>query len=243
MRVERLEAPHGPVMVSSDLHGNLPDFMRLRQMFLASAPNTIWVSVGDLVHGPDDEGRARLPLFDYPDETPALLAEWFALQDAHPGRVLSLLGNHEHAHVGGMKTSKFHHDEAAFLEHNLGPARTAELRARLQSWPDVALFPRIGLVVTHGALRSLDGEGRWAYGYGDGDSEQFLAGLGGEYRLVVHGHDREEDGFSSSGGAGLLLCTSFGARHETKTVLRLLPDFRGTVADLRVGHELVRLHA
>ena len=39
-----------------------------------------------------------------------------------------VLGNHEHAHVGGPRTAKFHMDEAQVLEDRMGPGPTAAMR-------------------------------------------------------------------------------------------------------------------
>ncbi len=57
--------------------------------------------------------------------------------------------------------------------------------------------------------------------------------------MLVHGHDREEEGFAVAGAAALLLCTSFGARRDRKTYLwlDLAPRYR-SLADIREGHEL-----
>ena len=100
------------MLISADVHGNLEDFARLREIFLASCAageQPLWISVGDWVHGPaperdaitDGEGQ---PLYAYPDETPELLDQYFALMDRYPDQVLSICGNHEHAHIGGMRT-------------------------------------------------------------------------------------------------------------------------------------------
>lgn len=60
--------------------------------------------------------------------------------------------------------------------------------------------------------------------------------------MLVHGHDREEEGFYATGGAALLLCTSFGARQARKTYLWLDRARRyGSLAELRDGVELRRL--
>jgi hypothetical protein len=241
-------AHHGPVLVSADLHGHYQDFARLRDIFLAGGDDCVWIGVGDWVHGPSD---ARRDLYDYPDSSGEILRELFALMDTYPGRVLSLLGNHEHAHIGGVRTSKFHDDEAAFLESQLDPAFTAEIKRRFRSWPLMALFPSLGVVVTHGALAGDpagieriryegDNDARaheilraamTHYGYTEGDDVKLLAALGPPYSVIVHGHDRDENGHSPSGERALLLCTSFGARQERKAYLWLERRYDG-VRDL-----------
>lgn len=63
------------------------------------------------------------------------------------------------------------------------------------------------------------------------------------FNLVVYGHEIVPEGYECIGDEQLLLSTSFGVRDELKTYLRLdlAKTYRG-VADLREGHELVRLY-
>lgn len=247
-KVITLRRAKGPALISTDLHGNWRDFDRLRQLFLASerrGEEPVWISCGDWVHGPSEARRHDITdqrgelLYDYDDETPRILAELFALMDERPGRVLSICGNHEWAHIGGRPTHKFHGDEAAVLEARMTPAQVSELRRRFASWPLVVRLVPCGVVLTHGApdvasaaafeqLRFkgpcpqrdllLSAMGRYGF-YGDED-EGLLAALSDDecrYSLLMHGHDREEEGHSPSGNAALLLCTSFGARQPRKT--------------------------
>lgn len=250
------------------MHGNRADFLRLRALFLealAATGDAYWISVGDWVHGPasssaDDAhpvtDRFGAPLYAYPDETKAILDDLFLLQDQHPGRVISLLGNHEWAHLGGPRTAKFHDDEAAFLEAQMSDAEVAALRGRFARWPIVALVPSIGLVLTHGALKLGPGDRErlstlrldradpivqttmFHYGHDDESAAATLAELsqgGTRYTVLVHGHDREEEGFVATSASSALLCTSFGARHEQKAYLQLALDHPlESVASLQV---------
>jgi len=272
-KVVTIAAPHGPVLVSADVHGNRADFERLRDIFATLGPDAVWISVGDWVHGPDAAGRRDVrardgePLYDYDDETPEILRGLFALMDQKPRRVWSILGNHEHAHIGGRRTRKFHDDEAAALEARLTLPEVLELRARLSGWPMVVRLPALGVIVTHGALGAgLDGPadleaieyagpnpdraaellhtGMTRYGFAPGEDERLLERLGapGEYRVLVHGHDRDEDGWSATGARAALLCTSFGARRSRKAYL-VLERPLGGLDDVREGFELRRLWA
>jgi hypothetical protein len=266
----------GPVLISTDLHGNHEDFAALRDLFLAAegrgeAP--LWISVGDWLHGPpagarrgviDRHGRS---LYDYVDRSPEILAELFALMDRFPARVLSLCGNHEHAHIGGPVTSKFHADEAAALEARLAPELIAELRRRFASWPIVIRLASCGVVVTHGAPpavsaaeierarfrggaaaeRALLLAATTRYGFDPGEDRALLERLSepGQppYTVIIHGHDREEEGHARTGDAALLLCTSFGARRERKSYLWLDLGCRYPSLDaLREGKEIRRLY-
>jgi hypothetical protein len=265
----------GPVLISADLHGNLADFERLRDLFLASdarGEQPVWISIGDWVHGPKNEvdrsdvlDRFGKPLYAYRDETPAILEALFALMDRFGDRVLSICGNHEHAHIGGRRTRKFHSDEAAHLEARLSPAAVAELRRRFAAWPVVIRIAACGVALTHGApipasvaefertrfhpTVGADNDvlqsAMVRYGFCRGEDVELLARLsepGCELAVLVHGHDRDEDGFAPSGSAAMLLCTSFGARRARKSYLWLDRAQRyPSLAALRDGIELLRL--
>src|ERR1700730_6639909 len=106
-KVITMDRTSGPVMISADLHGHWDDFARLRDVFLSSAArgeDPIWIGIGDWVHGPP-EPQPRpvdangVPLYAYVDASPRIIRELFALMDAHPGKVVTLLGNHEHGHI------------------------------------------------------------------------------------------------------------------------------------------------
>src|SRR5262249_10933316 len=143
----------GTLLVSTDLHGNGEDFRRLREVFLAllgDDPDTFWVLLGDAVHAPDPEARRRrADLYDFPDESLAIVEGILTLMADHPGRVLYVLGNHDLAHVGGPTTRKFHADEAAHLEASIGPAGTARLRQLFEPALLAVLAP-CGALLTHG---------------------------------------------------------------------------------------------
>lgn len=247
-KVLTIERASGVALISADVHGNWHDFARLRELFLASearGEQPLWISVGDWVHGPAagqrrdiDDARGKA-LYDYDDETPAVTEALFALMDDYPGRVVSLCGNHEWAHIGGRRTRKFHDDEAAHLESRMTPAQVHELRRRFASWPILVRLAPCGVVVSHGApdvagaaefeqLRYIGPCPRRAlllsvmsrYGFNRGEDEALLTALSDErcrYSLLLHGHDREEEGYAPSGPAAMLLCTSFGARQARKT--------------------------
>ena len=274
-KVVTVDGTRGPILVSTDLHGNLADFERLRELFLASdarGEQPMWISVGDWVHGPSDAGDRRdvldrygQPLYAYRDDTPAVLEGLFALMDRFGDRVLSICGNHEHAHIGGRMTQKFHRNEAAHLESRLTPEAVAELRRRFATWPVVIRIAACGVALTHGApipasvaefertrFARNDGAANDVlasamarYGFCRGEDAELLARLsepGCELSVLVHGHDREEEGFYANGPAALLLCTSFGARRARKTYLWLDRARRyDSLAALRDGIELRRL--
>ena len=122
----RVLAEPGTLLISTDLHGKRDSFERLRERFFAlrerSNDPVHWALLGDLVHGPNPAARARNPaLYDYDDESPALIDAVFELRERWPDHVHFVLGNHDHGHVGGPHTRKFHDDEVVALEARLTP--------------------------------------------------------------------------------------------------------------------------
>lgn len=95
----------GHLMITTDLHGNLEDFLALREKFdglRASHDDVHWAMLGDLVHGPDEEAQHLAPdLYGYPDDSWTLVEQAAALRREHPDRFHLVLGNHDHGHVGG----------------------------------------------------------------------------------------------------------------------------------------------
>lgn len=260
----------GTLLVSGDLHGNGSDWRALVRRFedeSARDPQTIWVLLGDAVHGPSDEARTREPaLYDYPDESSGIVEDLARLQREAPGRVLYLLGNHDFAHVGGPKTSKFHSDEAAHLETRLSRDERERLKAFFRHALLAAAAP-CGVFLSHGspddrlrAVEELDAielpprEARhWelltplltSYGQAREVTERLLAVVGKVVpgvRMVIHGHDRDPAGwFTEGGNQGCPVL--FGAPRGAKRFLRLdLAARYERVEDLRDGVEIVRLH-
>src|SRR5262245_51568228 len=147
---------HGILVAATDLHGNLKDFRAVVARFRAlqqDGRDPQVVFCGDLVHGPAiavDNWPEHLGTY-YEDQTPELLDEAQRLRREFPAQVHYLLGNHEHAHLGGPRLDKFHPDEASHLERGFGAGGFEPVRRWLLSWPLVAVAPVAGLVLTHAA--------------------------------------------------------------------------------------------
>jgi hypothetical protein len=165
-------------MASTDLHGNLEDFRRLRAVFKgldAQGRTPHWVLTGDAVHGPDARmRRARPELYGYEDESWSVVAGIIEMQKAYPGRVHFLLGNHDHGHIGGPHTSKFYADEVGELEAGMS-ARQIETMHELFRDALLAAVAPCGVLFAHGSpddrlqrLSDLD-----AIGYGLGDNDDY----------------------------------------------------------------------
>jgi hypothetical protein len=263
----------GVVLASTDVHGNGEDIARLADVFEAERarePETHWVILGDVVHAPDARARADRPdLYDFDDATMPIVDRLTSLSLEHPGRVHFVLGNHDHGHVGGPHTHKFHDDEVVALERSLSEAERLRLHAFLQS-ALLAVVAPCGVLFTHGApdatlesVASLDdvpfdlaratAEQRamlrallTAYGQPDAVCRKMLDQVshagGWELGVVVHGHDRDERGFFVEGTHQVCPCL-FGAPREAKRYVRLdLGRRYENASALRDGEEIRRLY-
>jgi hypothetical protein len=263
----------GVLLISTDVHGNLGDFERLAALFRLERdhePESHWVILGDVVHGPDDTARASSPtLYGYPDQSMEIIDSLLSLEAAHPGRVHFVLGNHDHGHVGGPHPAKFHTDEVEALERGLSRAQRARLHGLFERAMLAAAAP-CGLLMTHGSpddsltkLEDLDdvplaieamspGQARvlrsvlTSYGQPEAVSRRMLENVsrasGLALGVVVHGHDRDEAGFFRE-GAHQACPVIFGAPRENKRYLRV--DLGARYADstaLRDGVEVLRLY-
>lgn len=269
-RVLRLPA-RGRLLVSSDLQGNLGDFRALERHFRAAPEGTVLVITGDLVHGPDEDTLRDWPAAlgtPYRDESFALVEAFLELQAEFPGQVHCLMGNHDHAHVGGPVTAKFHEDEAAALEATLDATQVAQLKEAIRQFPLVAVAP-CGVALVHAApsadlsgpedLEQVAIEGYrelsfvdfldvpvmgpllWSRMATDAEAERFVMALGAE--VAVFGHDIVREGWAKDGPRQLCLSTSFGLFDEHKTYLELdLAGHYASTDDFHVGQELKPLY-
>lgn len=159
-RAKVLRLPgHGKLLVASDLHGNYRDFLTIAHRFEQMGPDAHLLLLGDLVHGPylePDKWPKRAPYGHplagrpYRDESPAVLLGVQLLAARYPGRVHVLLGNHEHAHIGGPRTALFAKDEATALEQRIGIEASLHMASFFRSMPIAAWAP-CGLFFTHAA--------------------------------------------------------------------------------------------
>lgn len=152
----------GKLLVSTDLHGNLGDFKRLQRRYEELVElndgDVYLLLCGDLVHGPIYTRKnwpRRLGTY-YPDQSVELVEAFIAMRTKYPGRIFALLGNHEHSHLGGPQTRKFHKipSETEFFEQSAGKERMDVFRALFASLPILCVAGR-GLAFTHGAPRVL----------------------------------------------------------------------------------------
>jgi hypothetical protein len=263
----------GVLLVSTDVHGNLEDFERLAAIFAeesAREPETHWVILGDVVHAPDSVARAGWPeLYGYEDGSMEIVDGIVAAEERAPGRVHFVLGNHDHGHVGGPHTAKFHADEVTALEEGLSEAQRGRLRA-LFARALLAVAAPCGVLMTHGSpdsslerLEDLDDvplelaamsapQARMlrslltSYGQPAAECAAMLSKVsrasGLDLKVVVHGHDRDEAGFFREGG-NQVCPVIFGAAREEKRFVRLEMAGRYEGAEaLRDGVEISRVY-
>ncbi|MEV4516191.1 metallophosphoesterase [Dactylosporangium sp. NPDC049525] len=243
----------GTVLAATDLHGNLPDFHAVVRRFLdlctSAADPPHLLLCGDLVHGPAlarDDWPEHLGDW-YADESVELLDEAWRLQRRFPGQVHYLLGNHEHAHLGGPLLSKFHPDEARHLEESYGTARFGAVRDWFAGWPLAVVAPAAGIAFTHAAphaviasaadvdaapltgyedvaLHDMAGSGvagalLWARTTTAERATAFLRALHPGCRVAVFGHDVIREGHLVEHEPLLCVSTSYGCYDGDKVLL------------------------
>ncbi len=270
----RVLPDHGRLLISTDLHGNREDFERLRARFFglreaADDPGTIhWALLGDLVHGPNERARQLDPeRFGYVDDSPFLVDAVAELRERLPDNVHLLLGNHDHGHIGGPHTHKFHGDEVVALEQRMDPAAVARMHA-LFGDALLAVAAPCGLLLCHGSpdeqLDTLDNLaavdphdepdlGRrsllrsllTSYGQPGETTATVLRQLSGpalELRVVVHGHDVDLGGWYTKHG-NQACPVLFGAAPAQRRylVVDLAARYQGA-EDLREDVEVLRLY-
>lgn len=260
----------GVLIVNTDLHGNAADFMKLEEVFRDAGARAHWVILGDIVHAPSADARASDPaLYDFEDGSFTIAERIAELQREFPENLHFVLGNHDFGHVGGPRTSKFHRDEVAALESTLGEEERTVLRALLEDALLLVAAP-CGVLLTHGspdtsllALDMFDADSELrallessvhadalrallcSYGQPKATTDAMLAqvsrGADFDLAVVVHGHDKTEQGFFYEGGNQLCPCI-FGAPRGEKRYVRLDLGARYERAeDLRDGFEIRRL--
>lgn len=246
----------GTLLVCTDLQGNLGDYEAMKALYFAeerAGNRPVLLFCGDMVHGPSPDlhepgawpehlGTA------YRDASRELILDFEAFTRDH--RAVSVLGNHEHAHIGGPRVPKFYPDEAAVLDAALGDERW-RVHDFLRTWPLVAVAP-CGAVFTHGAPRATeacledfealtyDGFRRaplgnmhalgtvgallWARGATPAQARRLLAATALDGRpnaFVAYGHDVVAEGYEITGEEQICVSTSFGLHDRDKVFLRL----------------------
>ncbi|MCB9741624.1 MAG: metallophosphoesterase [Alphaproteobacteria bacterium] len=273
-KVARLPAT-GTLLVCTDLHGNWGDYQAMRAIYEAeeaAGNQPVLAITGDLVHGPSEDllEPGMWPNYlgtPYPDQSVELILDFEAW--TREARVFSLMGNHEHAHVGGARVPKFHPDEAAVLEDALGPEDRVRMRDFIASFPLVAVSPS-GVVLTHAAPRATEarledfesleyrgyeslrplhmvdqgtvGALLWARFATEAQARRLLAAtaLGDTPNaFVAFGHDVVPSGFERFSPSQICVSTSFGLYDEHKRYLRL--DLSARYADAQALREGVEI--
>ena len=265
----------GTLLVATDLQGNRRDYERLKQLYWeeeARGNEPVLALCGDLVHGPSPDLNAdgAWPEYlgtPYVDESADLIRDFEQL--TRYARAFSLLGNHEHAHVGGPVVAKFYHDEAKVLDEALGADRD-RIHAFFESFPLVA-SGSCGIVLTHGAPKATEqtiedferlcyrgpdtttfgmlsastvGKLLWARSATADEARALLRVTTGDGEgAVIYGHDIAIAGYDTAGREQMCVSSSFGVFDSCKTYLRIdLAKRYRSVHDLRPGHEILPLY-
>ena len=242
----------GKLILATDLQGHVNDFDRVATVFEEAArgpDGAVLVITGDLVHGPElneEDWPEYLGSF-YLGDSVTVLERARDLQRRYPGRVHYLLGNHEHAHIGGPIVAKFFPDEAMRLEDLLGEERTFAMQEWFKTWPFVAVAPKAGLVMLHAApharIASIDeldqlvfdnsngltleemaargtlGALLWARTTSSERAWNFLKAIDPNASVAVYGHDVARWGYAIDREPLLCVSTSFGCFDGDKLYL------------------------
>ncbi|MBK6517014.1 MAG: metallophosphoesterase [Polyangiaceae bacterium] len=249
-RVVELPA-EGRLIVVTDLQGNVRDFDAVEAVYERAAREpggAFLVVTGDLVHGPEipkEHWPPHLGTF-YHGDSPTLLERARALEARHPGRVHFLIGNHEHAHIGGPVVSKFFPNEAERLEELLGPSRAEAFKTWMVQWPFVAIAPSAGICMMHAAPHvAIEGRGDldrlplivtdeddleledrstivallWARSTSTERARAFLRAVDPRLMVAVYGHDVAHTGYAIDREPLLCISSSFGCFDGDKLYL------------------------
>lgn len=242
----------GTLIVATDVQGNLEDLVAVGRIFEErndSEQGATLVVTGDLVHGPEisaEDWPDHLGSF-YEGNSPGVVRHARDLAERYPGRVHFLLGNHEHAHVGGPVVSKFFPNEADRLESLLGASESARLRNWIRTWPFVAIAQRAQIALMHAAphadIRSIEELEQlplepgsmsepddlaaratllhllWSRTTTSPRARAFLNCLHPSLRVAVYGHDVARGGYAIDAEGLLCVSTSFGCHDGDKMYL------------------------
>jgi predicted phosphodiesterase len=258
-RIAWVEGP-GDLIVVSDLHGNLRDFLRAVQIF-ESRSDACLLFLGDLYHGPYLSPTDWAPHVDklgdfYYDQSPGLFRAYLHLKSKYPNRVRAILGNHEHAHIGGPRVAKFTPDEAASFESSLTYAERVKLARDIEEWPWI-VASECGVAFTHGSPpptafdqnklnnespvvqnpqvwaqpgNALLSELLWRRFSPPHDVNTFLGHLNNmsehAQSVVTYGHEPSPEGYQVQHATLFNLSTSFAMKRNKKVYLSLALESR-----------------
>ena len=276
-RVARLP-DEGTLLFATDLQGNLGDYEALKEIYFKekeAGNKPILAFCGDLVHGPspdmNQDGAWPEHLgTPYVDESARLIKDFEEFTRTE--RAFTLIGNHEHAHIGGPLVAKFYDDEASVLDDSLGPDRW-KTHDFMREFPLIGVGS-CGVTLTHGApyatedtledFEALQYDGYddveclemtltdtlggllWARSASASQARAFLAATsvdGKPNAFVAYGHDVVREGYDKVGAEQICLSTSFGLFDKDKVYLRIdLARRYQSVEDLRDGEEIRNLY-
>jgi hypothetical protein len=249
----------------------------MRELFLKSlkrGEDAYLLFTGDLIHGPEIPEEIWPDYLGdfYWDHSPEVVDAFRALSNQYPHRVFCLLGNHEHSHIGGPATGKFHDNDVTSLEQILGTQKTKEMHMLFHNFPLVAVAP-CGLVFTHAApaagsvtreaLAAIRYEGYehksyesmaadkilgkllWARMCSAEKAQDFLASFFPRNfgGVAAYGHDVVAEGYDKVGAEQLCFSTSFGLLNKNKVYPDLdLAAHYHSTSDLRDDIEIKKLY-
>lgn len=128
----------GKLKIFADLHGNWRDYSRIKEIFIGSGKDCYLALLGDYIHGSPG----------YPDESERVLDDLIKLKRRYRKRVIPLLGDHEHSHIGGPTVAKHGVNQTLAFEHRLSRDKIKKYKDFLRSLP-LLIKTDGGIIISH----------------------------------------------------------------------------------------------
>ncbi len=128
----------GKLKIFADLHGNWRDYSRIKEIFIGSDKDCYLALLGDYIHGSPG----------YPDESERVLDDLIKLKRRYRKRVIPLLGDHEHSHIGGPTVAKHGVNQTLAFEHRLSRDKIKKYKDFLRSLP-LLIKTDSGIIISH----------------------------------------------------------------------------------------------
>lgn len=142
-----LDFSSGRLLICSDLHGNLKDYLRIKKIFLAGKEKSeidYLLFLGDLIHS--YEGQRQ-------DKSKEIVDDLMEMREKLPDCVFSLLGNHELCHIYDFPLIKGHQIFNPFFEEQIKEERDKYI-SFFKSLP-IAARTKGGVLIHHTGANSF----------------------------------------------------------------------------------------
>lgn len=145
-RPKVLDFSSGKLLICSDLHGNLKDYLRIKKIFLLGKERSdinFLLFLGDIIHGYGSPSE---------DKSKEIVDDLMAMMEKYPDSVFSLLGNHELCHIYDFPLIKGRQIFNPCFEEQIKEGREKYI-SFFKSWP-AAVRTKGGVLITHAGANS-----------------------------------------------------------------------------------------